>query len=137
MPVLILGAGASIAAGYPRAEELFQTLERDAQHTGNLNFREAWELWAEVLAKSPTEIRSLLTAPNPEIALSLLDLCDMFISENFKEVFPGDKGQEAAAQSLHQDRLDPGLFKEPGDVWLHSASIAKNRLIFLLGEYFT
>jgi hypothetical protein len=136
MRVLILGAGASISAGYPKAEELLDTLARDAAESGSIELREAWERWTEVVANSPEEVRPLLTAQNPEVVLSVLDLCEMFIHENFAKVFVGDKGQQAADQSLYSDRLDPGLFSTLGQAWLHNASTAKDRLIFLLGEYF-
>jgi hypothetical protein len=135
MRVLILGAGASICAGYPQAEALLDTLAQDAVHVG-LQLKEAWNLWAEVVASAPEEVHPLLTARNPEIVLSFLDLCEMFITENFAEVFRGDKGREAADQSMGSDCLDSGLFSNSGHVWLHHASAAKDRLILLLGEYF-
>lgn len=136
MKVLILGAGASISAGYPKAEELLDTLARDAAESRNIELTEAWGRWREVVADSPEEVQPLLTAQNPEVVLSVLDLCEMFIHENFAKVFVGDKGQEAADQSLYSDRLDRGLFSTRGHAWLHNASTAKDRLIFLLGEYF-
>jgi hypothetical protein len=137
MRVLILGAGASISAGYPKAEELLDTLARDAAESGSIELREAWERWTEVVANSPEEVRPLLTARNPEVVLSVLDLWEMFIHENFAKVFVGDKGQQAADQSLYSDRLDRRLFSTPGHAWLHNTSTAKDRLIFLLGEYFS
>lgn len=134
MRVILLGAGASICAGYPTAEELFDTLERDVAESHELS--DAWERWREVVADSPPEVQPLLIAKNPEIVLSFLDLCEMFISENFEKIFPGEKGREAADQSLGSDRLDCELFSNAGHAWLHNASEAKNRLILLLGEYF-
>jgi hypothetical protein len=136
MKVLILGAGASISAGYPKAEDLLDTLARDAAESRNIELGAAWERWREVVADSSEEVRPLLTAQNPEVVLSVLDLCEMFIHENFAEVFVGAKGKEAADQSLYSDRLDRRLFSTPGHAWLHNATTAKDRLIFLLGEYF-
>src|ERR1700736_3583500 len=118
MRVLILGAGASICAGYPKAEDLLDTLGREAAGSGNGQLLDAWSRWIKVVADSPQEVRPLLTARNPEIVLSFLDLCEMFIEENFREVFLGEKGREAAEQSLYRDRLDPGLFSNAGHAWI-------------------
>ena len=136
MRVLVLGAGASIGAGYPNAEKLLDTLKRDAEQSRNIQLKDAWAHWERVVSKAPEEVRPLLTARNPEIVLSFLDLCEMFISENFSDVFPGDTGREAADQSLGSDHLDRRLFRNAGHAWLHDASTAKERLILLLGEYF-
>jgi hypothetical protein len=108
MRVVILGAGASICAGYPPAEDLLRKLKEDAKHVG-LELRDAWDVWAEVVASAPEEVHPLLTARNPEIVLSFLDLCKMFLDENFTAVSPA---------------------------WLSNASTAKNSLIHLLGDYF-
>lgn len=136
--VLIVGAGASIAAGYPSAEVLLETLGNDAQTPGNAQqLTDAWKLWKEIIRSAPIEIQHLLTARNPEIVLSLLDLCEEYVREHFENIFPGDRGRQAADQSLGSDRLDPGLYAREGHRWIDDAARVKNQLILLLGEYFT
>lgn len=136
MRALILGAGASVSAGYPSAEALLETLGEDAQESGDSQLGEAWKRWKEVIRDAPSEIRHLLKAKNPEIVLSLLDLCQEYVEENFEIIFPGDKGRQAADQSLDHDRLDAALFTDPGHAWIDNAVRVKNLLILLLGEYF-
>jgi len=137
MRVLILGAGASICAGYPKADELLDTLAQDVAQVKRDDLTDAWKLWREVIAGAPEKVKPLLKARNPEILLTFLDLCEMYMDENFEEVFPDEKGREAAEESLSHDRLSRELFSNAGHAWLHNASTARDRLIFLLGEYFT
>ena len=90
MRVLIFGAEASICAGYPKAEELLDTLARDAEHSGS-ELKDAWDRWTEVVANAPEEVQPLLTARNPEIVLSLLDLCEMLSARTLGRYFPEKK----------------------------------------------
>ena len=41
-------------------------LEEDAKHV-ELELREAWDVWARLVANAPEEVHPLLTARNPEI----------------------------------------------------------------------
>jgi hypothetical protein len=134
--VLIVGAGASVSAGYPSAERLFETLGQDAQMSRNSQLINAWKQWEESIRDAPPAIQHLLTASNPEIALSLLDLCEEYSRENFAMIFAGDKGRLAANQSLDSEKLDPGLFADSGQAWIDNAVRVRNQLILLLGEYF-
>jgi hypothetical protein len=74
MKVIILGAGASRAAGYPLALELMTTIERDAVEAKNIQLADAWNRWLSVKNSAPSELRIMLDHPNPEVTLSFLDL---------------------------------------------------------------
>ncbi|HEV8581662.1 MAG TPA: hypothetical protein VGX68_21550 [Thermoanaerobaculia bacterium] len=74
MKVYFLGAGASKAAGYPLASELFYELERDCESSRDLDIQRAWRAFSDFRQEAEEPAKTLLTSTNPEIALSLLDL---------------------------------------------------------------
>ncbi len=85
MKVLLFGAGASRPAGYPLARELMTTIEQDVRESGNLSLRNAWNRWEDVREKAPEPLQLLLEDPNPEVTLSVLDLCQIsHFSSNHK-----------------------------------------------------
>ncbi len=136
MRVLVLGAGASLHAGYPKAVDLFPTLKRDAKESHAIHLENAWDRWTQAVDTAPDEIKVLLAAQNPEIVLSILDLCEMFNRENFEEVFPQENRSEAVTQSLSSEQIDPRLFASRAHAWLDAAGNAKNGLVLSLSEYF-
>ncbi len=74
MKVFFLGAGASMAAGYPLAKDLFSSLERECGSTSNSTVVAAWESFRQFKAKEEGPAGLILQSGNPEIVLSLLDL---------------------------------------------------------------
>lgn len=74
MKVFFLGAGASRAAGYPLAKDLFSSLERECVSTPDSSVVAAWECFRQFTAKEKGTAGLILQSGNPEIALSLLDL---------------------------------------------------------------
>lgn len=75
--VLLFGAGASKRAGYPLTAELLTAVEMWATTTTQRGPGEEWSEWI-AFRDSPENglVRPLLNAPNPEIALSVLDLIE-------------------------------------------------------------
>jgi len=73
--VILLGAGASIAAGYPSANDLFSQLEKFAQETFLGQVHTDWATWVEFRESEQFKLVELLfKAVNPEIVLSALDI---------------------------------------------------------------
>ena len=102
MKVLLLGAGASKPAGYPLASELMTTIERDARESRNDGLRHAWELWEETRRSAPGPLRLLLEDPNPEVSLSVLDLCSISYYGSFPAVFRDERRNDAVSASLSE-----------------------------------
>ena len=74
--VLIIGAGASWAAGYPLTQYLLPEMAREAERTNFVNYREAWNGWDKFRSQLPKELGVLRQSSNPEIILSLADLLE-------------------------------------------------------------
>src|SRR5579862_6550350 len=105
MKVLILGAGASRAAGYPLAAELMTSIERDAVESRNIQLADAWDRWLSVKNTAPSELRILLDHPNPEVTLSFLDLCRACFKDGVVERFKKDLRDEAVSDALSRDEI--------------------------------
>jgi hypothetical protein len=75
MRVLLLGAGASKAAGYPVANGLMKAIEDDAANSKSDQLRCVWDRWLSIKNSAPDTLRILLEHNNPEIIFSVLDLC--------------------------------------------------------------
>ena len=76
MKVLLLGAGASWAAGYPLASELIAAIKREASKTRNVMLGRAWSTWENYRNGANGQMRTLLSSVNPEVILSIPDLCE-------------------------------------------------------------
>ncbi|HVZ72737.1 MAG TPA: hypothetical protein VHJ20_10225 [Polyangia bacterium] len=76
MRVVLFGAGASSAAGYPTTARLMQEVETYAlsQPWDIPGPRSAWEYWRELRDGQLKAMEFLLASPNPEVILSTLDL---------------------------------------------------------------
>lgn len=59
MKVLILGAGASRAAGYPLASELMDVIQDDASHAKNMQLSLVWNQWLSIKSAAPEVLRNL------------------------------------------------------------------------------
>jgi hypothetical protein len=82
MKVLLLGAGASKAAGYPSTKELMQTIGNEVANSGNTLLDAAWEKWKHLRARvTEGRIKTMLDSTNPEVFLSLIDLYQAALAE--------------------------------------------------------
>src|SRR6266700_1889701 len=72
--IVLLGAGASRAAGYPLASELLASLEREGTNTALWNLKTAWEGWCAFRDNLPEPRQLIARSGNPEIVLTLPDL---------------------------------------------------------------
>ena len=72
--ILILGAGASVPAGYPTTYELFPRMSQDAKSAASVQLLDAWNRWRQYLNMLPKELDILRDAKNPELVLSLIDI---------------------------------------------------------------
>src|ERR1700688_3983342 len=67
MKVVLLGAGASKAAGYPLARKLMPAIKREAAGSNFLNLKTAWDAWGEFLKEQTGVLALLLNDSNPEV----------------------------------------------------------------------
>jgi hypothetical protein len=135
MKVIILGAGASRAAGYPLASELMTTIEGDAVEAKNIQLADAWNRWLSVKNSAPPELRILLDHPNPEVTLSFLDLCRICFKDGLVERFEKDLRDEAVSDALSRDEIREHLYLSAAHAWIDRAGTAVLRLIDSLSEY--
>jgi len=74
--ILLLGAGASVAGGYPVTDKLFSTMATEATTKAFVQYREAWSKWEDYRQSLPPALDVIRGCSNPEIVLSLPDLLD-------------------------------------------------------------
>ena len=74
MNVIILGAGASFAAGYPLTSDLLSELEKEMVSTPNIVVKKAWQRFSDFREEAKGVIKRILSSTNPEVVLSLIDL---------------------------------------------------------------
>lgn len=81
--VLVLGAGASVSAGYPLIDDLFESIDREARESHFTNLLQAWNTWRQYLENLSAELEILRAARNPELILSLLAARDRKLLAHF------------------------------------------------------
>lgn len=74
MKIVILGAGASHAAGYPLTSSLLPELEKMMVSTPNIVVKDAWHRFSNFREEAKGVIKRILSSTNPEVVLSLIDL---------------------------------------------------------------
>ncbi len=121
MKVLVLGAGASRAAGYPLASELMEAIEREAASAREVMLKNAWEAWDQFRQSATGHLRTLLFSPNPEVILSVPDLCEVARDAEDAQVWrllkeASERGAENEAdrinewwKSLERDQLTTAI----------------------------
>ena len=107
MKVLFLGAGASVPSGYPSGASLMGTLEKEMSACANVVLREDWKRFDEYRRNGEGLVGYVLKHPNPELALSLLDLYVATLDEDSFDAYQNlDKalrvGDEEASTVLTQ-----------------------------------
>jgi hypothetical protein len=100
MKVLLLGAGASKAACYPLASELMEAVKAEAEGPSRQNdaVSKGWAKWQLFKDHATGATKELLSDQNPEVVLSLLDLCG-----EVRNV--GDAGEASAARGARDSFL--------------------------------
>lgn len=134
--VLILGAGASKRAGYPVAADLMSTIEADAKGSGNATLLEAWQHWEDTKNKAPGALRLLLDDPNPEVILSVFDLCRMSHFAQVEQAIRPERREEVVSRGLSDATIPDDYFTSPDQKWLYDADTARYRLLDCLIAYF-
>lgn len=132
---LIIGAGASRAAGYPLTQDLLREMAREAERTNFVNYRDAWNEWQKFLNQLPRELGVLRRSTNPEIILSLADLFEFTAEyeDNTKTIDAIRKLKESG--SVNTEDLK-GYFESKERDFLGLAKIGKARFLNALEEYF-
>lgn len=95
MRVILLGAGASHAAGYPLTAGLMQTLAELADQSASVQLRESWQTWQDFLDSLPRELELIARNSNPEIVLSLPDLFTLAVEQE-------DRHRQATAMQVYR-----------------------------------
>jgi hypothetical protein len=132
--ILLFGAGASLKAGYPLAKDLINEIEKESRASVIETLSRAWAEWEHLRDNSSGLARYLLGSPNPEVVLSLPDLCEVATDSEDKEAF-------AKAQEVFESGSD-----DPGEIWGHLSSkgrelgkiavYARERFRDCLNQYF-
>jgi hypothetical protein len=133
--VLLLGAGASKAAGYPLCGELLTEVEKDAATSPLSDVKEAWGRWSKYKSSLPPgPLKTLLDAPNPEIALSALGLFPQAYEDHTRKFLYAARGpnltdeDQAALLSEWKAVVD--------DPEIRDAGLALQGLVDCLWHYF-
>lgn len=136
MKVLILGAGASKPACYSVAKELMPTIEADAKASHDDTLTRAWEHWERTKKTAPGALSLLLDDPNPEVVLSVLDLCAISRAVSDLEIVPPENRVEFVGQVLSDTEVPDDRFTSLDHKWLDDADTARYRLLNCLIAYF-
>ena len=134
MRVYLFGAGASFKAGYPLAKNLIKEIETEARDSPIVNLSSAWAEWQKLRDTSSGVAKYLLSNSNPEVVLSLPDLCEAARESEAAEAF-------GKAHKIFLTGSD-----DPGGIWDHlksperelanAAIAARGRFLDCLSQYF-
>lgn len=120
--MIILGAGASRAAGYPLAQHLIGAIEKEAQQSCFVNLRTAWKEWLAYRNGVEGFLKLLVYSSNPEVVLSVPDLFEIAIETEDAHQFEIAKAQfeqspdeplknyENYFESAHRSQLQEAVF---------------------------
>jgi hypothetical protein len=134
MRVYLFGAGASFKAGYPLAKNLIKEIETEARNSPIANLSSAWAEWQKLRDTSSGVAKYLLSNSNPEVVLSLPDLCEAARESEDAEAFG------KAYKILLAGSDDPcGIWdhlKSPERELANAAIAARGRFLDCLSQYF-
>ena len=135
MRVLVLGAGVSKPAGYPLAKELLDRVGESASNSPHVQLKNAWQEWESSLERVPELLSLIAHNSNPEVVLSLPDLCHLAAESeddqrttNAIRMFR--KTGESSAKELEE------YFDSENRETLSIASRSRKRLLSALEWYF-
>ncbi|MBI4517431.1 MAG: hypothetical protein HY699_16630 [Deltaproteobacteria bacterium] len=132
MGVLILGAGASKAAGYPLASELMPAIDVEMSGSHVMD-KKQWSDWVEYRESASGHLRLVLACPNPEVTLSLLDLYEHTLAAHDDAEMSRRLAAWRAAPELP---VDDSYYQLPERDELHRGVVAWARLLACLYSYF-
>lgn len=136
MKILLFGAGASKCAGYPLARELMSVLRNWSSANENIDFQADWQKWDQFHQSSRGLFRLLLDDPNPEIALSALDVCQLSSAAGTRGFRP-DLKETAVGLTLSQaDLLPQQYFVTEDHQHAHQAAYARHALLRCFQAFF-
>lgn len=136
MKTLLLGAGASKCAGYPLTRELMSVLRNWSSANEHTNYQDDWKAWDEFRQSANGLFRLLLDDPNPEIAISALDICQL-CSAAGRCGFKPDLRETATGLTLPQaDLLPQQYFVTEGHQQAHRAAYVRQALLRCLQSFF-
>jgi hypothetical protein len=134
MRVFLFGAGASVKAGYPLARNLIEEIGKEARDSAIQNLSRAWAEWQKLRDNSTGVASYLLGSSNPEVILSLPDLCEVAIDSQDRQAFERARQKYLAGSN------------DPSDIWNHLGSevrelakesvAARERFRDCLNDYF-
>jgi hypothetical protein len=127
--ILILGAGASKPAGYPTANELMPAIAADTNASKRVDLMNAWEQWQNTKKSAPGALRLLLDDPNPEVILSILDLCRLSRSASLEHAVRSEHRAEFQSRAQSDSEIPDSWFTSPHHRWLYEADTARFRLL--------
>jgi hypothetical protein len=135
MNVILLGAGASLTAGYPLARDLIDTVGREASASRLANYSTSWAEWQEYRNETSGLLRSLLYSPNPEVVLSVPDLFEAAIvaedQAKFKRACNQFETDPEGSVANYKAYLDSEARTQ-----LHKAVVARTRFLECLDWFF-
>lgn len=140
--VFFLGAGASACLGYPLGSDLLPSLSREVDSSNLVNLKDAWKNWKQLTDSAKEAVvkddrlARLVLNPNPEIALSAIDLMDAALE------WEDEEAEESGFLKANQD-FNAGLesirayYRGLGREVLSEARTARASLLNSLDWYFS
>jgi hypothetical protein len=135
MKAILLGAGASKAAGYPLAAELISSIESEARSSRELNLKDAWKQWDQYRQSASGNLHLLLSCQNPEVVLSVPDLCEAARDANDLGVRQEIKRLSELGQPLEVKHVNE-YWDSPERATLQEAIDARAQFLNCLHWYF-
>lgn len=135
MRILIFGAGASIPARYPSAEALIPTVGQFVEKSHDNLLKKYWERW-DSWRRSHESLKILMFNPNPEVVLSLVDLCEAAYTNSDHAQIRAALEKCKTGQFTEQDELEyQRWWKSPERKSLEEATLARDGFIECLTRF--
>jgi hypothetical protein len=128
--VLFLGAGASKAAGYPLAADLFAEIEKAATSSPVPSEREDWANFHDWRSDATGILKRLLNDSNPEVVLSIPDLMEESLRSELRDLWYAAKSGSITAED-QRERLAHPLRRV-----LQQSTRARDCLLRCMDHYF-
>jgi len=133
--VVVLGAGASVGAGYPTANELLAAVGEHCRYSRMNRICDRWQEWSDFQKESSSrEFGTLLNARNPEIVLSALDLLEHRDDDSLNALFVGAAQTDKTGDPSHYVSAEKA--RELFASLTRSARLVRRSLMTCLQDYF-